>query len=71
MYIIGESYGGIYVPTLVRELFNKNSSLLTQLRGFAIGDGCMGTDVVCGKPNYLYKMKFFNGHGQFSDKLYD
>ena len=43
----------------------------------AIGDGCVGTDVLCGTPDGnsgpgpYYMLKFFGGHGQFSDKLYD
>jgi hypothetical protein len=42
----------------------------------AIGDGCVGTDVLCGDnngsgPGPYYMLKFFGGHGQFSDKLYD
>jgi len=43
----------------------------------AIGDGCVGTDVLCGDdkndtgPGPYFMLKFFGGHGQFSDKLYD
>lgn len=77
IYIIGESYAGIYVPTLVREILNNATSVIKpQLKGMAIGDGCVGTDVLCGDnngsgPGPYYMLKFFGGHGQFSDKLYD
>ena len=47
-------------------------SLKQNLKGFAVGDGCMGTKNVCGPqgPGPLYDLEFFHGHGQFSDKLY-
>lgn len=42
-YISGESYGGIYVPTLALKIveYNKNASALERinLRGFAVGNG--------------------------------
>ena len=73
-YIVGESYAGVYVPTLVRELLSKKekNQLSINLQGFAIGDGCMGTDVLCGAngPGPFYTIEFFRGHGQFSEKLY-
>ncbi len=71
-FIIGESYGGVYVPTLVRELLNDYPDITKHLQGFAIGDGCMGTSVLCGDngPGELDFVNFFHGHGQFSEKLY-
>jgi len=72
-YIIGESYGGIYVPTLVRELMNVYPDITKNLQGFAIGDGCVGTSVLCGGwkgPGEYDNVEFFHGHGQFSEKLY-
>ena len=48
IYIVGESYGGVYVPTLVRLLLqNATSNVGKNLKGFAIGDGCVGTEVLC------------------------
>jgi len=66
LYILGESYAGIYVPTIVREILADPGPL--NLRGFGVGDGCMGTDVLCGggdpdKGPY-YDVEFFHGHGQ-------
>eukprot|EP01125_Pyxidicula_operculata_P016310 TRINITY_DN5596_c0_g1_i1.p2 TRINITY_DN5596_c0_g1~~TRINITY_DN5596_c0_g1_i1.p2 ORF type:complete len:296 (+),score=73.99 TRINITY_DN5596_c0_g1_i1:1990-2877(+) len=41
------------------------------LKGFAVGDGCMGTDVLCGDSDGPYwQVEFMHGHGQFSNKLY-
>jgi len=48
-FIVGESYAGVYVPTLVRELLNNPSSKVAPLiKGMGIGDGCVGSDVLCG-----------------------
>lgn len=76
-YFIGESYAGIYVPTLVRELIfdtalGKLKKPVVDVKGFAVGDGCVGTEVLCGGngPGYYYWMEFFHGHGQISDKMY-
>lgn len=72
-YLIGESYAGIYVPTLARRIINNpTSNISTLLKGFAVGDGCVGSDVLCGAngPGPLFHLEFFRGHGQFSDKLY-
>ena len=45
-----------------------------KLRGIAVGDGCMGTDVPgCGGEqtgNTWRNVQFFYGHGQVSTKLY-
>ena len=66
LFITGESYAGIYVPTIVREILADPGPLT--LAGFAVGDGCMGTDVLCGSngtdPGPYYKVEFMHGHGQ-------
>lgn len=72
LFISGESYAGIYVPTIVRELMNEPGP--TNLAGFAVGDGCMGTDVLCGSGNPdkgpYYNVEFMHGHGQVSEGNY-
>jgi len=72
MFITGESYAGIYVPTIVREIYNDPGPL--HLAGFAVGDGCMGTEVLCGdkgKDNGpYYEVEFMHGHGQVSERTY-
>ena len=48
LYLTGESYAGIYVPTLARRIFEDAESKI-KLRGFAVGDGCLGTHTdLCG-----------------------
>lgn len=72
-YIVGESYAGVYVPTLARRILeNPASNISSMLKGIAIGDGCVGTDVLCGAngPGPLSYLEFFGGHGQMSQKLY-
>jgi hypothetical protein len=66
LYLTGESYGGIYIPTLARRILNeKRGRILNDegedrhdlrglLRGIAVGDGCLGTQTgICGElsPN--------------------
>ena len=72
-YLVGESYAGVYVPTLVRRILQDDTSNVRPLlRGMAIGDGCVGTEVLCGPSNGpFHYLKFMNGHGQFADKLWN
>ena len=54
LYLTGESYGGIYVPTLARRIVEGNedtaaNNTVLDLKGFAVGDGCLGTETsMCG-----------------------
>jgi len=69
LYIIGESYAGIYVPVIVGAILDDPKGL--NLRGFAVGDGCLGTDVLCSsRHGPYYSIEFMHGHGQFSNELY-
>ena len=51
-FITGESYAGIYVPTLAEAILNgvKDGSYVgAKLSGIAVGNGCSGTEVgICG-----------------------
>ena len=67
LFLTGESYGGIYVPGIMNALLDDPQGL--KLKGVAIGDGCMGTDLWCKGP--IYDVKFFGGHGQMSNELYN
>jgi len=60
----------VYVPTIVREILNDPGPI--NLKGFAVGDGCMGTEVLCGgaKKGPFYEIEFMHGHGQVSERLY-
>mmetsp|Transcript_21512 Transcript_21512/g.54995 ORF Transcript_21512/g.54995 Transcript_21512/m.54995 type:complete len:520 (+) Transcript_21512:54-1613(+) len=76
LYLSGESYAGVYIPMLAREILEDDTSATkTHLKGMLIGDGCAGTDVLCGdQPGHAgpwYHLQFFHGHGQVSDKLHD
>jgi len=74
LYLSGESYAGVYIPMLAREILDDPShNLHHNLKGMAIGDGCVGSDVLCGntKSGPFFHVEFFHGHGQVSDKLYN
>lgn len=51
-YITGESYAGVYVPTLAEAIVNaekKGTYTGAPLSGIAVGNGCSGTEVgICG-----------------------
>lgn len=72
LYLTGESYAGIYVPMLAREILAAQPSWVGQLKGLAIGDGCLGNEAgdcfVQGGPHFM--VEFWHGHGQFSVNTY-
>eukprot|EP00754_Rhynchopus_humris_P027826 Rhum_TRINITY_DN15112_c3_g1::Rhum_TRINITY_DN15112_c3_g1_i1::g.139907::m.139907 len=81
LFITGESYAGLYVPGLINELIDDLQGL--NLKGYAVGDGCMGTELVCWNlqaeiftypgtwQGPYYDVEFFGGHGQISNQLYN
>jgi len=69
LYLVGESYAGIYIPTLARRILSDSKRLPSLLKGFAVGDGCLGTETdVCGNLSGrgfdLWHVLFLAGHGQ-------
>eukprot|EP00980_Cylindrotheca_fusiformis_P000483 scaffold119_cov131-Cylindrotheca_fusiformis.AAC.13 len=49
LYLTGESYGGIYIPTFARRILDDQENSGIDLKGFAVGDGCLGTKTsMCG-----------------------
>jgi carboxypeptidase C (cathepsin A) len=78
LYLTGESYAGIYVPTLARTIMHQRGAGVDAalddsfgtLKGFAVGDGCLGTETsVCmdlSDPEVvdLWSILFLAGHGQ-------
>jgi carboxypeptidase C (cathepsin A) len=75
LFLTGESYAGIYIPTLARRILNgkveDRHQLGELLRGVSVGDGCLGTKTgICGelspslhRPD-LWRVLFLAGHGQ-------
>jgi cathepsin A (carboxypeptidase C) len=63
LYITGESYAGVYVPTLTAKIFQSG---LLNLKGMAIGNGLLST-----KNNSNSQIDFAYGHGVISPTLYN
>jgi hypothetical protein len=72
VFLAGESYAGVYVPEVVKQLLAEPGPFA--LRGFALGDVCLGTasDGGCAAVDWMYwNVVYMRGHGQFSGALYD
>jgi len=70
-FITGESYAGIYVPTLANRIVDGNAAGMpyVNLKGIAVGDGCIGNSVgTCGDGADGLQISFdlFYGHGMIS-----
>ncbi|XP_062501845.1 uncharacterized protein LOC134178948 [Corticium candelabrum] len=74
-YVMGESYAGIYIPTLVDQvrIHNENLSNKINLKGFMVGNGCIGNAVgACSMHDGLaIRLKFSYEHGLISQVAYD
>ena len=69
----GESYGGIYVPTLAEAILNgelDGSYTGAHLNGIAVGNGCTGTEIgICGSgPQVMLLMSWY--HKQHNVLIY-
>ena len=73
LFLTGESYAGVYVPKLAQKILEHGQVEQFNLKGIAVGDACMGNDVLCGNNNFgpWFDYLFLYGHGQFSIKLWD
>ena len=56
-YIAGESYAGVYVGMITQMLLDAKTPL--NLKGIALGDVCMGTDVLCGQASNEWSGPWF------------
>ena len=82
LHIAGESYAGIYIPTLADEIVRGNDAGATplNLRGLLIGNGCTGSDTPsCGQPpsasTFLesssgHQLAFLHDHAMISDRAF-
>jgi carboxypeptidase C (cathepsin A) len=70
LYLTGESYAGVYVPMLAREILSHGGGLAAQLKGLAVGDGCVNGLGCLPHRGPFFSVEFYRGHGQFSDKTY-
>jgi len=81
LYLSGESYAGVYIPTLAREILkhdNATSMSRRSFKGFLVGNPCMGNEILCSaeadglksqpRENY-FKAENLWGHGQISSAL--
>jgi hypothetical protein len=62
------------VPKLAQQiLLHDDPNVRPQLKGFAVGDGCLGTESgVCGSGNGAWwHVLFLYGHHQISTQLFD
>ena len=68
---VGESYAGVYVPTIVKQIL-ANPSDGINLKGFAVGDACTPPDICGSKQSGPYfQIQFLYGKSAFSTKLYE
>jgi len=68
LHLSGESYAGIYCPTLAREILKHPDSMSAKaLKGMAIGD--IGTEGYW-NDGPIWTVEFYYGHHQFSTKTY-
>ena len=63
LYLTGESYAGVYIPTLAEAIVLADQKGLytgAKLKGIAVGNGCTGTEIgVCGGERTKYDAQFF------------
>ena len=63
-YVTGESYGGIYVPTLSVRILTKSPDI--NFKGFAVGNGVLDWNI---NKNFFIIFSYF--HGVIGKKLWD
>ena len=75
LFITGESYAGIYVPTLAEAIVQgtiDGTYTGAPLKGIAVGNGCSGDEIgTCGwgSQSTYYETKYLTGHAFVSNEL--
>jgi serine carboxypeptidase-like clade 1 len=74
-FVAGESYAGVYVPTLVDQIMMGNAggqNAKINLEGFMVGNGCTGNNVgSCSPDGTEILFNFLYGHGLFTTDLFN
>ena len=75
-FITGESYAGIYVPTLANRILDGNAAgnAYINLKGIAVGNGCIGAEIgTCGRgaDRTHISVDHYHGHGMISQTAYE
>ncbi|KAI6232893.1 Carboxypeptidase [Aphelenchoides fujianensis] len=65
-FIMGESYGGVYVPTLTARIVEGQSDFPINLKGMAVGNGYVNE-----KLNIDTSVRFAYGHGIIDEKVWN
>ncbi|CAK8692979.1 unnamed protein product [Clavelina lepadiformis] len=65
IYISGESYGGVYAPTLVNEIIQDGSWMMDNIRGVIIGNGLLDR-----RLNSDSSVYFAYYHGLFGESMW-
>nr|AIC75882.1 serine carboxypeptidases [Radopholus similis] len=66
VFITGESYGGVYVPTLTARLVQGQAQFPINLRGMAIGNGYVNAEL-----NIDTSVRFAYAHGIIDEKIWN
>ena len=78
-WITGESYAGIYIPTLAQQVIEDNAkspAVPINLKGILVGNGCIGNEAGhCGNDptglNDYHDIQIWRGHALVSETNYD
>jgi len=75
LHFAGESYAGVFIGDTLSYMLkdvNRFQTTFRALAGVALGDACLGGDVLCGGAQGPYNsLFFFYGHGQASTEMWN